>query len=122
MKNQNDIIISVVALVLVGIVFLVAFFTKHDPVMAPAPEVIDTKMPPMPASDIVQADALPGGQGSGGGGGGFGGPGRGGKPSFGAAGVGGPPGTRPSGGLPGVPGGLGGGSAPRMSSPSGSGG
>jgi hypothetical protein len=102
MKNQNDIIISVVALVLVGIVFLVAFFTKHDPVPATMPEVIETKMPPLPASDIVVTDALPGGQNGGGGGGmgsgpaGMGGMGGGSAPMMGRPGGRGGPGAPPS--------------------------
>jgi hypothetical protein len=83
MKNQNDIIFSVVAFVVLGIVFLVSFFTKREPQLIPLPEPIDQKMPAMPASDVVTADALPGGQNNGGGMGGPGmpgGPGPGGYP------------------------------------------
>jgi len=60
MKNQNDIIVSGIAAVVMLIVVLVSFFTKRDPVVPQAPAPIDTKMPAIPPPGVVLADALPG--------------------------------------------------------------
>jgi len=70
LKNQNDLIISVVSLVLAAIIITVFYFTKADPKMAPTAEVVNTGPLAMPAADVKMANALPGGssQGSGGGG------------------------------------------------------
>ncbi len=67
MKNQNDIIVAAIAFVVLLIVVAVSFFTKRDPVIPAAPEVIDTKMPALPVGDVVMANSLPGGQSNGGG-------------------------------------------------------
>ncbi|MBS1720533.1 MAG: hypothetical protein JST35_08820 [Armatimonadetes bacterium] len=61
MKNTTDIIVLVVAFVIALIVSLVGFFTKPEPAAVAAPAPIDTKLPALPASDVVMADALPGG-------------------------------------------------------------
>lgn len=104
MKNQNDLIYSAVAFVVLLIVGLVSFFTKPDRAAPPAPAIIDEKMPALPANDVVVADALPGSQGGGGGGiggpiGGPGAPGGAGRPGAGTLGSrGGGPGNGPTGG------------------------
>ncbi len=92
MKNQNDLIYSAVAFVVLLIVGLVSFFTKPEHLAPTAPAIIDEKMPSLPANDVVVADALPGSQGGGGGGsvggpiGGPGAPGGAGRPSAGTLG------------------------------------
>lgn len=79
MKNQNDLIISIVAVVLALIIAGVCFGTKREPATIPAPEKVNLAPPVLPQGDVVMANALPGG---GGGGGGVGASG------FGAAGAG----------------------------------
>jgi hypothetical protein len=88
MKNQNDLIISIVAIVLALIIAGVCFGTKREPVAPPAPEKVNLTPAKLPQGDVVWANALPGGGGGGAGGpAGFGGGGRGG--AMGAPGVGG---------------------------------
>jgi hypothetical protein len=86
MKNQNDLIISIVAIVLALIIAGVCFGTKREPVAPPAPEKVNLTPAQLPQGDLVWANALPGGSGGGGAAGGpsgapagFGGPGRGGR-------------------------------------------
>jgi hypothetical protein len=68
MKNQNDLIFSIVGAVL-GIGFSVAFFfMKRDPVSPPAPQQVVTAQLAYPAAAPVVANGLPGGGGSSGGG------------------------------------------------------
>lgn len=74
MKNQNDLIISIVAIVLALIIAGVCFGTKRDPVAPPAPEKVNLTPAKLPEGDVVWANALPGGSGGGGGGGLTGGP------------------------------------------------
>ena len=105
-KNQNDLIFSIVFVVLGLIAVGVAYATKPEVPGIAAPPVIVTKDAELPATAVVYGNALPGGSASGAGGGmsrgGPGGPpGRGGPPS----GYGGPGGP---GGRGGPPGGFGG--------------
>lgn len=71
-NNTNDIIFSVVAIVLFGIVAAVSFFTRREPVAPAAPAPVSTQLPPIPASDVVLADNLPGSGNQNGQGGGLG--------------------------------------------------
>ena len=72
MKNQNDLIFSIVAVVVFLIVFCVCFFTKPQVGAPPAPEQVNLSDPALPSNVVpVMANALPGG-GSGGAGGGGG--------------------------------------------------
>lgn len=91
MKNQNDLIISIVAIVLALIIAGVCFGTKREPSTIAAPEKVVLTPPVLPQGDVVMASALPGGSGSGSGapgsigaaGGGMGASGRGGVGSGG---------------------------------------
>lgn len=89
MKNQNDLIISIVAIVLALIIAGVCFGTKREPAAPPAPEQVNLAAPTLPQGDVIMANALPGASNSQGGAGGFGGPG-GGPMAAGTAGGGGP--------------------------------
>lgn len=60
MKNQNDMIISIVAIVLALIIAGVCFGTKREPIAPAAPEVVNLAPPALPQGDVVMADALPG--------------------------------------------------------------
>lgn len=81
MKNQNDMIIAIVAIVLGLIGFAVAFFTQRDVNPVPAPEQVVTSDPVLQGADVRMANSLPtaanqndpftgGGTGGSGGGGG----------------------------------------------------
>lgn len=100
MKNQNDLIFSIVFGVLAFVALGIAIATKPEPTPIPAPPTVVTESAKLPATAVVYGAALPnGGTGGGGGGGGVRGFG-GGRPAF--AGGGGPPsgfagGGRPSG-------------------------
>lgn len=110
MKNQNDLIISIVAVVLALIISSVLFFTKREPVQPAAPTAVVLTPPALPEGSVTMANALPG-AGAGGAGGrmggpggppmGMGGPGGGGfRPAgFSGAGGGAPAGGPPSGGF-----------------------
>ena len=106
MKNQNDLIVSIVAAVF-ALGFVAGFyFTARKPVEpAPSPKV-DTTAVKLPDTTVVYTNGLSGGGAAAGGGfGGFGGPG---GPPAGFGGPGGPPGGLrggPPGGIP--PSGLG---------------
>lgn len=108
MKNQNDMIITIVAIVLGIIGFCIGFFTKRQVNAPPAAEVVVLTPPALQGAEVKMANALPsggngslfstsggggGGQAAGGGGGGFGFGGRGGQggPGGGAAAGGEPP-------------------------------
>lgn len=97
MKNQNDLIISIVAIVLALIIAGVCIGTKREPNTIPPPEKVNLTAPALPQGDVVMANALPGGSGSGAGGGnpmgGMGAPMGGGRPM----GMGGGPAGRPMG-------------------------
>ncbi len=67
MKNQNDLIISIVAIVLALIIAGVCFGTKREPVAQPAPEVVILTPPALPQGDVVMANALPSASNQGGG-------------------------------------------------------
>lgn len=97
MKNQNDLIISIVAIVLALIIAGVCFGTKRDPAVIPAPEKVNLAPPSLPQGDVVMANALPGagggtGTGFGGaaGGGGMAAASQGGGKKAGGMSVGGP--------------------------------
>lgn len=87
MKNQNDLIIAIVAFVLMGIVVGVAYGTQRQPAAMTPTEKVITAPPQLPSADVKWANSLPGGGNSAGGGGGRG--------SGGGAGAGG--GRGPSG-------------------------
>ncbi len=59
MKNQNDMIISIVAIVLGLIGFAVAFFTQRDVNPVPAPEAVVTSEPQLQGADVRVANSLP---------------------------------------------------------------
>lgn len=59
MKNQNDMIISIVAIVLGLIGFAVAFFTQRDVNPVPAPEPVVTSEPQLQGADVRMANSLP---------------------------------------------------------------
>ncbi len=114
MRDQTNIIVTVVAVLLGIIGATTLFFTKPEPQPVSPVETVPLAAAKLPAAEplVVKANALPGGSAAGGGaGGGFGAPGSGfGAPkgAFGApSGFGGPPGG-PPGGFPGAPGGRGG--------------
>lgn len=93
MKNQNDLIISIVAIVLALIIAGVCFGTKREPIAPAAPEKVNLAPPSLPQGDVVMANSLSGGGGGGAAGGGraTGGPAAFGGPSAGGGrGVGGP--------------------------------
>lgn len=98
MKNQNDMIISVVAIVLGLIGFCIGFFTKRQVVSPPAPEQVVVTPPQLQGAEVKLSNSLPaatGGQANpfgGGGGGGAAGGGRPGAPSAAGTSTGGPTG------------------------------
>jgi hypothetical protein len=116
MKNQNDLIISIVAIVLALIIAGVCFGTRREPSAPAAPEPVNLAPAALPQGDVVWATGLPSGGGSGGGGvagGGRGAPmgmgmggGMTGGRGMGGPGVGGP--GAPGGGKMGGPGAMGG--------------
>ncbi|MBN9500221.1 MAG: hypothetical protein BGO01_19600 [Armatimonadetes bacterium 55-13] len=84
MKNQNDIIISVVAIVLALIIMGVCIGTKREPLTMSPPEVVNLGELQTPNGDIKWDNSLPGaGGGNSGGLGGGRGPGGPGGPSMG---------------------------------------
>lgn len=60
MKNQNDLIISIVAIVLALIIAGVCFGTKREPVAPAAPEKVNLAPATLPQGDVVMASSLPG--------------------------------------------------------------
>lgn len=109
MKNQNDLIFSIVFGVLGLVAFGIAIATKPEVPSIAAPPTITTTDAALPATAVVYGNALPNGGTAGGAGGGFGG-GKGGAGGFGPAGMSGSGGGgRGPGGYPGgPPGGFGG--------------
>ncbi len=74
MKNQNDIIFTIVAILICAIVVGVSFGTKKEPIQPPAPAPVTTSDPVMPtAVQPVMTNGLGGGSATGGPGGGGGG-------------------------------------------------
>jgi hypothetical protein len=67
MKNQNDLIISIVAIVLALIIMGVCIGTKREPVAPAAPEKVNLAAPALPQGDVVMANALGSSSSSGGG-------------------------------------------------------
>jgi hypothetical protein len=105
-KNQNDLIISIVAIVF-GLIGVGIFYgTKPQAKTEAAPTTVNTSAPQIQGADVKMANALPGGGGAGGGGGTarFGG---GGGPRAGGM-AGGPASPPPGGGGPMVAGMAGG--------------
>jgi hypothetical protein len=78
MKNQNDLIWSIVSLVLALIVFGVCWGTMKMPIAPAPPAPVNTSAPTYPTSTVVMDNALPNagnsGDQAGGGRGGGGGP------------------------------------------------
>ncbi|HJP82296.1 MAG TPA: hypothetical protein VJ835_02220 [Fimbriimonadaceae bacterium] len=58
MKNQNDLIISIVAIVLALIIMGVCIGTKREPIAPAAPEKVNLVAPALPQGDVVMANAL----------------------------------------------------------------
>ena len=74
MKNQNDLIFSIVAIVVFLIVFFVCMGTRPEPVTPTPPENVNLSQPTLPQGVTpVMANALPGGSAAGGGAAGGGG-------------------------------------------------
>lgn len=61
MKNQNDMIISIVAIVLGLIGFCIGFFTKRQPSAAPSPETVVLTPPALQGAEVKMANSLPAG-------------------------------------------------------------
>lgn len=59
MKNQNDMIIAVVAIVLGLIGFAIAFFTQREVINPPAPEQVVTSEPVIQGAEVRMANSLP---------------------------------------------------------------
>jgi hypothetical protein len=70
LKNQNDMIIMIVAVVVCLAGAAVLYFTSPDVPTIAAPQVVDVSAPVIQSGSVVTGSSLPGG---GGGGGGFGG-------------------------------------------------
>lgn len=114
MKNQNDLIFSIVFGVLGLIAFGIAIATKPEVPAIPAPPTITTTDAPLPATSVVYGNALPGGAANGAGSAGsgsLGGPGGGprgpygyGAPGGGGSSFGPPPGFSSGPGAPGAAG------------------
>lgn len=64
MKNQNDMIITVVAIVCGLIAFAVMFFTQREVMNPPAPETVVTSEPVLQGADVRTANSLPASSGS----------------------------------------------------------
>lgn len=60
MKNQNDMIISIVAIVLGLIGFSIGFFTKREVRQLASPEVTNLAPPQLQGADVKTATSLPG--------------------------------------------------------------
>jgi len=74
MKNQNDLIVSIVAGVF-AVGFAIAFYlTKREPFVPPAVTKVNNAKLALPAADISYSNSLAGAGGAGGAGGGIGGP------------------------------------------------
>ncbi len=95
MKNQTDLIVIIVASVFTVGAFIGTMLMKRDVVVLPAPAEVVVTPAPLPAGDVVFADALPGGGSNAAGGGGAGrGRGPGGGGGFGGSGAAGRMGGR----------------------------
>ena len=109
MKNQNDLIFSIVFGVLGLVAAGIAYGTKPEPPTIPPPPTINVADAPLPTTAVVYGNALPGGTanaGAQGGPGGFPGGAPGGFPGAPGGGrfPGGPPGGLPGGPPPGFAG------------------
>lgn len=93
MKSQNDMIFSIVAIVLALIFGAVFYFTKREPVKPADPEVVPLAKPQFSPGTVVMANSLPGASSS---------PGGSQAPSQGAGPGGTPPPTGKNGGKGGV--------------------
>jgi hypothetical protein len=67
MKNQNDLIVRIVTIVLAAIACGVIFYQKPVPATIPAPEKVPAVVTAIPAGAVVTAKGLPGGGESSGG-------------------------------------------------------
>lgn len=108
MKNQNDMIVSIVAIVVALIALGVLYGTKPDPVLPEQSPPVDTTAPTLGAVEVPMTNGVGSGGATGGGGAGAGGNNRGFAPAGlqGAGGGGAPPANTGFGG-------AGGGGAPR---------
>lgn len=93
MKNQNDLIVIIVSVVLALIAIATFYFTKPEVKTPAPPEQVITTAPQLPAGDVKMAAALPGGSNAGGAGRTAGAGPRGGGPAAGAPAGGGNPGA-----------------------------
>jgi len=96
LKNQNDLIISIVCGVLAIGAAITFYFTKREPVAPAPPESVPTARAQLQPGAVVYADSLPGGSSSGPGGGGAAGFGGGAPPTSRSGGGGGGNGGLPS--------------------------
>lgn len=65
-KNQNDLIVIIVSVVLALIAIATFYFTKPEVKTPAPPEQVITTAPQLPAGDVKMAAALPGGSTTGG--------------------------------------------------------
>lgn len=65
MKNQNDLIVIIVSVVLALIAIATFYFTKPEVKTPAPPEQVITTAPQLPAGDVKMAAALPGGSSTG---------------------------------------------------------
>lgn len=73
MKNQLDLILVIVSIVLAGIFAGVFYATKREVAAIPNPEVVPSAPLKLPVGNVKMTTALPGGSGAAAGGGGGGG-------------------------------------------------
>ena len=64
MKNQNDMIFSIVAGFLAIVAAVVFFFTKPVPLQPSPPVVADVSTPKLPAGQVIMGNGLGGGSGT----------------------------------------------------------
>lgn len=89
MKNQTDLIVTIVAVLIMLIGVGVCFGTQPKAQAHTPPEKVITTPAALPAADVVMATSLPGASGGGGGGAGLAGPRRGARMGFSPASGGG---------------------------------
>jgi hypothetical protein len=99
-KNQTDLIVTIVAVLCMLIGVGVCYGTRKEAVQPPAPEKVVATPLAMPQASVVMADSLPGASGQGAAPQPASGAGR----PGGSGGFGPPPGAIPGGGRPGGPG------------------
>lgn len=61
MKNQNDLIVSICAIVVLLIAFFATFFTRPEPIRPAPPEIVNLAAPVLPSNvKPVMANSLSG--------------------------------------------------------------